>query len=213
MATPIRILLVDDHPYIRLGIRSLLTTYIDFSVIGEAGSAEEAVKQAAALEPDVIIMDLVMPGAGGVEAIKEIAARQPQIRILVLTSFNEDDKVFAAIKAGALGYLMKDSIAENLIAAIYDVYHGRPALASDIALKLMREVKNVPQKSHDTYQLTTREIEVLNLLARGHTNSEIGEQLFITERTVSAHINRILKKLQVSNRTQAALVAREFDRS
>ena len=209
MNPSIRVLLVDDHLFLRIGIRSLLSTYDDIEVIGESSNGEDAIRLAASMKPDVILMDLVMPGINGVEAIQKIMACQPDCHILVLTSFLEDEKIFAAIKAGALGYILKDASAEELVTAIHTVHQGKPALAPHIALKLMQELKDIPPKPENDQHLTRREAEVLDLLAEGFSNQQIAHQLFISERTVSAHINRILKKLHVSNRTQAALMARK----
>jgi NarL family two-component system response regulator LiaR len=165
------------------------------------------VQKARELQPDVILLDMMMPRQNGLEAIKEIKQEDQEARILVLTSFAEDDKVFPAIKAGALGYLLKDSSPEQLLQAIKDVYHGEPSLHPSIALKLMRELNQPPDLPPTEEPLTEREVEVLKLVARGLTNQEIAETLVISERTVGNHIGNILGKLHLANRTQAALYA------
>jgi NarL family two-component system response regulator LiaR len=207
MTAPIRVLVVDDHEIVRKGIRALLSREHELEVIGEAGDGEEAIDQAHRLRPDVILMDLVMPKFDGIEAIKQIVAQQPQARILVLTSFAADDKVFPAIKAGALGYLLKDSGPAELVQAIHQVYRGEPSLDPSIARKLLQELAHPPKTSPTTDPLTERELDVLRLVAQGKSNREIAEQLVITEMTVRTHVSNILSKLHLASRTQAALYA------
>jgi two-component system, NarL family, response regulator LiaR len=207
MNQPIRILIVDDHAIVRKGIRALLATERDIQVIGEAGDGAEAVERSLALCPDVILMDLVMPRMDGVEAIRQITTQQPGRRILVLTSFAADDKVFPAIKAGALGYLLKDTGPQDLVRAIHQVWRGEPALESSIALKVLTELAHPPKKPPTPDPLTGRELDVLRLVAEGRSNREIAELLVITEMTVRTHVSNILSKLQLASRTQAALYA------
>jgi NarL family two-component system response regulator LiaR len=176
-------------------------------VIGEAADGVEAVLQARALQPDVILLDMVMPRQNGLEAIHQIKNENPEARILVLTSFAEDDKIFPAIKAGALGYLLKDSTPEQLLQAIYDVHRGESSLHPSIALRLIREINQPSDLPPTGEPLTPREVEVLKLVARGLTNQEIADTLVISERTVGNHIGNILNKLHLANRTQAALYA------
>ncbi len=176
-------------------------------VVGLAADGLEAVKLASELKPDVILMDLVMPRMDGVQAIIEIHHETPNARILVLTSFAENHQVFSAIKAGATGYLMKDTSSEQLIEAIRDTYHDRPALQPEIARKLMRDLQAQGGSSSLETTLTEREIEILQQVALGKTNQEIADQLVLSERTVRTHITNILGKLRLSNRTQAALFA------
>jgi NarL family two-component system response regulator LiaR len=206
-ATPIRILIVDDHAVVREGLRALIDSEPGMTLVGEAVDGVQAVQQAASLQPDVVLMDLVMPRKDGIEAIGEIQAENPNVRILVLTSFAEDDKVFPAIKAGALGYLLKDSSAEELLRAIRDVYRGEPSMHPTIAHKLMRELQRPSDLPPTEEPLTEREVQVLKLVARGLSNQEIADRLVVSERTVRTHVSNILDKLHLANRTQAALYA------
>ena len=203
----IRVMIVDDHAIVRKGIRALLATEKDIQVIGEAGDGAEAIAQASSLKPDVILMDLVMPKIDGIGATKQITAQQPGMRILILTSFAADDKVFPAIKAGALGYLLKDTGPQELIQAIHQVHRGEPSLEPSIARKVLTELSPPQQKSLSPDPLTERELGILRLLAQGCSNKDIAEQLVITEMTVRTHVSNILGKLHLASRTQAALYA------
>lgn len=205
--TSIRVLIVDDHAIVRKGIRALLATERDIEVIGEASDGADAIAQARALRPDVILMDLVMPKIDGIEATRQITANQSGVRILVLTSFAADDKVFPAIKAGALGYLLKDTGPDDLVQAIHQVYQGQPSLEPSIARKVLSELSHPPQEPLTQEPLTERELDVLRLVAQGKSNKEIAEQLVIAEMTVRAHMSNILSKLHLASRTQAALYA------
>jgi two-component system, NarL family, response regulator LiaR len=205
---PIRVLLTDDHAIVRKGVRALLATERDIQVIGEAGNGVEAVAQAEALCPDVILMDLVMPKLDGIEATRQITAKIPSARVIVLTSFAADEKVFPAIKAGALGYLLKDSGPEELVRAIQQVYRGEPSLEPSIARKVLLEVIHPPKpQSLTTDPLTERELEVLRLVSQGCCNKEIAVKLCVSELTVRTHVSNILGKLHLASRTQAALYA------
>ena len=204
---PIRLLIVDDQGIVRKGVRALLAEVDGMNVVGEAADGMEAVKQAEILHPDVILMDIVMPGMDGIEATRQIMASQPKARILVLTSFTGDDKVFPAIKAGALGYLLKDSEPEELITAIKNIYRGQPFLHPSIARKVLEELSHPTGSPPTPEPLTERELEVLQLVAQGFSNQEIAERLVIGDATVRTHIGNILSKLHVANRVQAALYA------
>ncbi len=210
----IRVFIAEDHAIVRKGIRALLTMAPDIEVVGEASNGREAISRVESLRPDVILMDLVMPEMDGIEAIRRITARQPEARILVLTSFATDDKVFPAIKAGALGYLLKDSDPEELVRAIRQVYRGESSLHPKIARKLLRELSEGqrpsrpdPTLARSVEPLTEREVEVLRLVAQGRSNREIGNQLTISEGTVRTHVSNILGKLHLASRTQATLYA------
>jgi NarL family two-component system response regulator LiaR len=205
--TTIRVLVVDDHAVVRKGIRALLAEIEGIEVIGEAGDGQGAMAQADALCPDVILMDLVMPGMDGIEAIRQIATGESGPPILVLTSFAGDDKVFPAIKAGALGYLLKDSEPADLVEAIQQVHRGEPSLAPSIAQKVLKELRHPSARPPTPDPLTDREMEVLRLVAKGLTNPEIARQLVITEATVRTHVSHILSKLHLANRVQATLYA------
>ena len=203
---PIRVLLVDDHTIVRKGIRALLAQVAHIAVVGEASNGQEAVAQAQTLDPDVTLIDLAMPVMDGIEAIRQITAHQPGARVLVLTNFMSDDKVFPAIKAGALGYLLKDSEPADLIRAIEQVSRGEPALHPSIALLVLQELRRPAQRAPTPDALTPREVEVLRLVATGLTNREIAEQLTTTEATIKSHVSSLLSKLHLANRVQAALL-------
>jgi two-component system, NarL family, response regulator LiaR len=209
MSDVIRILIADDHTVVRRGLHALIATEPGMEIVGEVDNGLDAVHMASRLEPDVILLDLMMPQMNGLEAISLIRQRNPDARILILTSFADDDKVFPAIKAGALGYLLKDSSPSDLLQAIRDVSKGGAALAPSITLKLIQEAQR-PQQDEpvlDDELLTPREIDVLERIAQGLTNQEIADVLCISERTVRNHVGNILKKLNLVNRTQAALYA------
>ena len=207
MADPIRILIADDHAVVRKGVQTLIASEPGMIMVGEAADGIEAVLHARSLKPDVILLDLMMPRLDGLGAIQQIKQENPAARILVLTSFAEDDKVFPAIKAGALGYLLKDSSPDQLLQAIRDSHQGKSSLDPAVAVKLIREINRPSDLPLSADPLTEREINVLKLVAQGRTNQEIAEALVISERTVGNHISSILSKLHLANRTQAALYA------
>lgn len=207
MNESIRILIADDHAVVREGLRSVIDTAPGMELVGEAKDGVEAVLKARSLQPDVIVLDLVMPRQDGIEAIGQIKGENPDARILVLTSFGEDETVFAAIKAGALGYLLKDSSPQILLQAISDVNRGESSLHPTIAHKLIQELNRPSRLPPAEEPLTEREVDILSLVARGLSNQEIAEKLVIGERTVRNHVSNILGKLHLANRTQAALYA------
>ncbi len=204
---PIKVLVVDDHLIVRQGIRALLAEVDGIQVVGEASNGEEAISETSRLAPDVILMDLVMPVKDGIEAIRHITAHNTQARILVLTSYATDDRVFPAIKAGAQGYLLKDSGLEDLILAIRKISAGEPVLHPSVARKLLREISETKPERPAPEPLTARELEVLGLIAKGANDSEIAERLTIAEVTVRTHVSNILAKLHLANRVQATLYA------
>jgi NarL family two-component system response regulator LiaR len=203
----IRILIVDDHDIVREGQRALIETEQGMELVGEAIDGIEAVKLAGKLQPDVILMDLHMPKKGGIEAITEIKGENPDSRILVLTSYNEDENVYAAIRAGAMGYLLKDASPQKILKSIRKVYQGEISIGPRIAQKLMREIQRTSDSPPTEEPLTIREMEVIKRIAEGLSNQEIAERLVISERTVRTHVTNILGKLHLANRTQAALYA------
>ncbi len=207
MTDPIRILIIDDHTIVRDGLQALINAEPGMHVVGVGADGVDAVEKAHELQPDVILLDLMMPRKDGVQATAEIKKANPAARILILTSFAEDHQVFSAVKAGAMGYLMKDTSSEELIQAILDVYQNKPALQPDIARQLMRDIQGKPGQSQSEGALTEREIEILQMVAQGRTNQQIADELFLSERTVRTHITNILAKLRLDNRTQAALYA------
>ncbi len=206
-AARIRVLVVDDHVIVRRGIRAVLEPEPDIELVGEAGTGATAIAQAQALQPDVILMDLLMPGMDGVEAIRRIKAQRPEVHILVLTTFAGEEMVLSAIKAGASGYQLKDSSPEALVEAIRAVQRGEASLHPAVARKLLDEISAPPKQPPAAELLTPRELEVLQYMARGFENHEIAGELAISEATVRTHVSNIMGKLHVVSRTQAALYA------
>jgi DNA-binding NarL/FixJ family response regulator len=198
----IRVLIVDDHPVVREGLRGMLEADPGISVAGEAGSGDEAVVRARELAPDVILMDLRMPGGDGVGAIPRILAHRPETRVIVLTTYETDQDIVRAVEAGAAGYLMKDTSRADLVAAVFGAARGETVLSPSVATKLVTRMRAPAAGS-----LSKRETEVLALVARGLTNAEVGKELFISETTVKTHLLRIFGKLGVSDRTAAVTTA------
>lgn len=207
MGEAIKVLVVDDHPVVRRGIHSLLAEEEGIEVIGEAVNGKDTLEKLKTLTPDVILMDLVMPEMNGIEAIQHITATYPAARILVMTSFAADDKVFPSIKAGALGYILKDSDPEDLVRMIRQVERGELSIHPTIARKVIQELNRPAKEPLTPSPLTEREVEILQLIAQGVENKQIARQLFLRDATVRTHVSNILSKLQLANRVQATLYA------
>jgi len=202
----IRILLVDDHPVVRHGLRGMLDAEPDLSVVGEASSGEDSVAQATALVPDLVLMDLRMPGGDGVQATGRILATLPRIKVVVLTTYETDRDILRAIEAGACGYLLKDASPAQLADAVRAAVRGETVLAPSVASTLVRQMRSPAPPA-----LSARETEVLRLVARGLTNADIARQLYIAEATVKTHLLRIFNKLDVADRTAAVTTAMSHD--
>jgi NarL family two-component system response regulator LiaR len=202
----ISVLIVDDHAVVRQGLKSLLSLQEDIEVVGEAANGLEAEEQTSRLLPDVVLMDLIMPQVDGIEATRRIRALSPSTQVIVLTSFGEDEKVFSAIKAGALSYLLKNVSPGDLVNAVQAAHRGETQLHPEIAKKLMNELSLGPRRQTPE-ELTERELDVLKLIARGQSNREISHELVISEKTVKTHVSNILSKLHLDDRTQAAIYA------
>ncbi len=201
----IGVLIVDDHPVVRRGLRTFLELHDDVRVLAEAATGSDAVSLAEELVPDVVLMDLVLPDFDGIEATRRIRGVSPSTRVVVLTSFADDDKVFPAIKAGATGYLLKDAEPQQLIEAVRSASRGEPLLHPKVAARLMQEVTG--DEGDGVEDLTKRELQVLRLLAQGLPNKLIAQELVVSEKTVKTHVSNILAKLHFSHRTQAAVYA------
>jgi two-component system, NarL family, response regulator LiaR len=204
--TEIRVLIADDHAVVRQGLRTFLELQDDIAVVADVGDGEAALSAVESHRPDVVLMDLVMPGVGGIEAIRRLRELRPQTRVLVLTSFLDDEKLFPAVRAGAAGYLLKDVEPAELVRAIHTVADGEALLHPAVAARLMEEFSEVERPAAEE-ALTAREREVLELIARGLPNKLIARELEIAEKTVKAHVSSILSKLGLTDRTQAALYA------
>ena len=199
-------MIADDHPVVRQGLRSFLETVDGIEVVGEAKDGDEAVRLTDELAPDVVLMDLAMPNVDGIEATRRITDVGGDTKVIALTSFATDDKVFPAIRAGAAGYLLKEAEPAEVADAILKVHRGEPILHPSVAERLMREVAAAKPRAHRT-DLTARELEVLRLIAAGRSNREIARELDVAEKTVKTHVSNVLSKLGVADRTQAALYA------
>lgn len=208
----IRVLIADDHQVVREGLSAILKTKEDIEVIGEARDGVEAVEKAKELKPDVILMDISMPRMNGVEATRRIKLEQPQIGIVVLTMYEEEEYIFDLVKAGATGYMLKNSDSAQIIKAIRSTYQGESMLQPSVATKILSEFSHLsqrpaPKPSRNDRALTDREIQVIKLIADGKTNKEIANALTISEKTVKNHVRNIFQKLDVDDRTQAAIIA------
>jgi len=215
MPEPVTVLLVDDHDVVRKGLRYYLGGYPEINVVAEAGDAQTAVALVVEHVPDVVLMDLILPlypgseavEQGGVQATRQIRQISPYTQVVVLSSFSQDDLIFAAVKAGALSYLLKDASSETVLNAIYSAKRGEAILHPRVAQRLMAEVASQSQARQPEARLTDREMEVLRLVAQGHSNADIATELVVSERTVKAHVSNLLGKLHLSDRTQAAVYA------
>jgi DNA-binding NarL/FixJ family response regulator len=205
----IRVLIADDHPIVREGLSAVLETQPDFAIVGEAASGAQAVERAAALRPDVILLDLELPELDGVAALRAIRAADPAARVIIFTAFDTDERILAAVQAGAQGYLLKGSPREELFQAIRVVHDGGSLLQPVVAARLLRQVSGASTPALPE-PLTERELEVLRLLAKGRQNKEIANELWISERTVKFHVSAILAKLAVGNRTEAVSKAAQL---
>lgn len=206
----IRLLLIDDHQMVRLGLTSYFSVQDDIEVIGEASNGLEGLEMALSMRPDVILMDLVMEVMDGIESTQKILAEWPEAKIIILTSFIDDEKVFPAMEAGASGYILKTSSASEIADAVRRIDRGEPVFEEKVSEKMLtRQVEENTWHPHD--DLTNREFEVLQLIAKGRSNQEIADELFITLKTVKTHVSNILSKLEVSDRTQAAIYAFQND--
>ncbi len=208
---PVRVLVADDHPVVRAGLRALLGAEPGLAVVAEAGSGEETVVAARQHQPDVVLMDLRMPGAGGLAAIRQLSADLPRIRVLVLTTYDSDADILPAVEAGAAGYLLKDTPRDTLVGAIFAAARGETVLAPSVAGRLVHRLRSAPGEAPAAREtLSARETEVLALAARGLTNAQIGRELFVSEATVKTHLLRAYAKLGVSGRTAAVTRAMEL---
>jgi len=208
MTESISVLLVDDHAVVRQGVKTFLETQPDISVVGEAGSGEEAVKLAGQLIPDVILMDLIMPDVDGVETTRRVKHASPRSQVVVLTSYHEDEHIFPALKAGALSYILKDVSAEELASAVRKAAAGEAVLHPRVAARVIKELQGRREDNTNPFtELSERELEVLKLIADGMSNAEIAAKLVLSEKTVKGHVSNILSKLHLADRTQAAVYA------
>jgi len=208
---PVRVLVADDHPVVRAGLRALLSAEPGLAVVAEAGSGEETVVAARQQRPDVVLMDLRMPGAGGLAAIRQLSADLPTIRVLVLTTYDSDADILPAVEAGAAGYLLKDTPRDTLVGAIFAAARGETVLAPSVAGRLVHRLRSAPGEAPAAREtLSARETEVLALAGRGLTNAQIGRELFVSEATVKTHLLRAYAKLGVSGRTAAVTRAMEL---
>ncbi len=207
MSNPITILIVDDHEVVRNGIRAYLETLDEYQVVGEAASGEEAIKLVQDLIPDVVLMDLIMPGMDGIETTREVKKISPRTQVVVLTSYHEDEHIFPALKAGAISYVLKDMKMEKLVETIQRAVRNEVTLHPLVAARVLRNLRGDTENETFYAELTEREHDVLKLIANGLSNSQIAEELVISENTVKGHVSNILSKLHLADRTQVAVYA------
>jgi len=208
MTDRITVLLVDDHAVVRQGVRTFLETQADLSVVGEAGSGEEAVELAEQHVPDVVLMDLIMPDMDGVEATRKVKQVSPRSQVVILTSYHEDEHIFPALKAGALSYVLKDLSAEELAEAVRKAAKGEAVLHPRVAARVIKELQGLRDNKVNPFtELSERELEVLKLIADGMSNAEMAAKLVLSEKTIKGHVSNILSKLHLADRTQAAVYA------
>lgn len=208
MSEPVTVLLVDDHAMVRQGVRAFLETQDDMTVVAEAGSGEEAVREAVEHAPDVALMDLIMPGTDGVEATRRLKDRSPRTKVIVLTSYHDDEHIFPAIRAGALSYVLKEVGPDELVDAVRKAAKGEAVLHPRVASRVVRELHGAGGDTPNAYrELSDREMEVLRLIADGLANADIAARLYVSEKTVKSHVGNILSKLHLADRTQAAVYA------
>ncbi|CAG7650576.1 Transcriptional regulatory protein LiaR [Paenibacillus solanacearum] len=205
--TTINVLLVDDHEMVRIGLAAVLSTEEDIEVVGEASSGQEGIRLALEYRPDVVLMDLVMEGMDGIETTRRLLQQHPDCKVIVLTSFIDDEKIYPVIEAGAFSYLLKTSRAAEIAQAIRSAMKGQSVLESQVASKLMNRFRQPKQAAQPHEELTDREMEVLRLIAAGKSNQDVADELFIGVKTVKFHVTNILAKLGVEDRTQAAIYA------
>lgn len=206
MTKPVKVMIVDDHDMVRRGLRAYLEIEDDIEVVGEVNDGSLAAEHAKSWEPDVILMDLIMEKMGGIEATKQVLAVRPECRVIVLTSYYDNEKIFPALEAGATSYLLKTASADDIVAAIHKAVQGDSVIDAKVAGKMLNRFRDVHPKHEE---LTGREREVLILIGKGKTNAEIAEELFIGIKTVKTHVSNILSKLGVADRTQAAIYAHQ----
>lgn len=210
---PIKLLIVDDHEMVRLGLRSILERGTEIQVVGEAGSPKDAIYQAGVLRPDVVLMDVRMPGGSGIDACREILARDPQMKIIMLTSYGDEDAVYAAIMAGAAGYLLKEINRAGLVEAVVGVHEGRSLLDPEVTRKVLERIRRMASQTDAVTKaaLSEQEKRVLRLVAEGKTNKQIAADLFLSDKTIKHHISNILGKLNLTSRSQAAVWATQHN--
>ncbi len=202
----IRVLFVDDHEMVRIGVSAFLSSQPDIEVVGEASDGKEGVEKALQLKPDIILMDLVMREMDGIEATQEIIKQWPEAKIIIVTSFLDDEKVYPALEAGAISYMLKTSKASEIADAVRSTFHGQSVLEPEVTGKMMKRMRN-PKQTELYEDLTNREMEILLLMTEGKSNQEIADELFIALKTVKVHVSNILSKLEVQDRTQAVIYA------